>query len=150
MGFRISKHGWTDFYEKLLHKREQGRDWLHENLQPGESFNISIINDGLCLLVSVRAVEGDKTLQRFSEEVMPRYEMHGLECKNGVWSARFPFSVPIERGTYDEVNFTELLAHIAYIRQVEGLVEDGRMTADTASQFFQQSLEAIEQINRTL
>ena len=50
---------------------------------------------------------------------------------------------------HDEANFQELLAHIAYIRQVEGLVEDGRMTPNTASQFFQQPLTAIEQINRT-
>jgi hypothetical protein len=91
-----------------------------------------------------------KVLLHFSQEVTPQYEMQGLQSKNGVWSAQFAFSVPIERGTHDEANFQELLAHIAYIRQVEGLVEDGRMTPNTVSQFFQQSLTAIEQINRTL
>jgi hypothetical protein len=141
MAFRISKHGWIDFYNKLVLKREQGRDWFTENLKPGDESDISIVNDGLCLFVLVRAIEGNKILLRFNHEVMPKYEMHGLECNNGVWSANFPFSVPIERGAYDEANFQELLANITYIRQAEGLADGGR--------FFQQSLYAIEQVNRT-
>jgi hypothetical protein len=149
MSFRISNTLWLDFYSRLVHKREYGRVWFAENLLSGESGEISIISDGLCLSVSIfGAAAGDEILRRFNKEVMPQYEMHGLECKNGVWLARFPFSVPIERGSYDEANFRELLAQVEYIRQVEGFVETGRMTTDTANQFLQQSLDAINYINR--
>jgi hypothetical protein len=149
MSFRISNSLWLDFYSRLVRKREQGRMWLGENLISGESSKISIISDGLCLSVLiVGAPEGDEILRRFKTEVMVQYEMHGLKCQNGVWSARFPYSVPIERGSYDEANFRELLAHVEYIRQVEGPVENGRMTTDTASQFLQQSLATINYINR--
>src|SRR5271167_4478140 len=119
MTFRISNSLWLDFYSRLVRKREQSRVWLGENLISGESSTISIISDGLCLSVSIfKAVEGDEILRRFNKEVMQQYEMHGLKCEDGVWSARFPFSVPIERGGYDEANFRELLAHVEYIRQV--------------------------------
>jgi hypothetical protein len=149
MSFRISNSLWLDFYSRLVRKREQGRVWFGENLISGESSKISITSDGLCLSVSIfEAVEGDEILRRFNKEVMQQYEMHGLKCEDGVWSARFPFSVPIERGSYDEANFRELLTHVQYIRQVEGLVENGRMATDTASQFLQQSLDAIGYINR--
>jgi hypothetical protein len=149
MSFRISNRLWVNFYSRLVQKREQGRLWFQQNLIAGESSEISIISDGLCLSVSIfEIVDGDEILRRFNKEVMPQYVMHGLKCDDGVWSARFPFSVPVERGSYDEANFRELLAGVEYIRQAEGLMDNGSMTTDRASQFLQQSLDAVNYVNR--
>jgi hypothetical protein len=154
---RLSVRLWVVFEKVILRAAAQGEAWFHKNLNCLETYRIRVINDGLGLMVSIRSIRGDELLKRFHAEVMGGRFVFKLELTDGVWSARFIYAPPAEhvpfgvvRDTTYEENFQLLLAHISHVRWWERRVADGWATQDTAAQYIEASLQAIDACNRLL
>src|ERR1700685_1795747 len=90
-------------YQQIMRRKEQDvRSWIGKTLDGTEEYNVELTHDGIGLRVSFRSLRAKQLLLNLHrDEFSPSFAMSSPTLdEQGVWSAWFGYSEPLETPRY--------------------------------------------------